>query len=553
MQQSEKLYQGFLEEMQALETFRMTYTAVHPEAALERDDPEVRRLIEAMAFFSARTRDSALRNLLATRRRLFQQFFSFLLAPLPAMGLLQAKPTGRFAEPAVLPKGSEVLVTPEGGQGAFFRTVTDLRILPVWLDGIDMLLLPKEGYRLVIQISAAFPRNDEIGTLPVLVTHLNNYNASLQVLELIRRHVRRAFVVFDERATEISDGPAVELLFGPPPATDEAPQPLHPIQEARSLLHFPERELYVNFKLPSPPRNWRRFSLCVDLGPEWPKNLRLNKDLFQLFTVPIVNLRRMKAQPILCDGKIERYAIRYPDPTLKFALHSVLGVYQIEKKGMTPLRPGIVLGGSGSYEIERSEGPDASAETSWLKLQFPEAFEEPKKISIDAEWFQPWFSALAATARLSVALYDRVIAGVDFDLQGEIRPHRENPLRNDVDGLLQMLALKNKAVLNLDDVRTILNGLGTVGQGTFKQVAEWFTDLSVQVAPKPRERGGIRHVYQFRMKDFDPTYRAIVEVLLRQLLRLLNAWVSDVEIAIEATTAGGGERIALEPEATERL
>src|SRR5947208_15366545 len=114
--------------MHALENFRVTYTGVHEGVPLEREDPEVRRLIEAMAFFTARTRASSLRNLLATRRRLFQQFFSFLLSPLPAMGFLQAQISGRFAEPATLPKGSQVVISGEEGPGGVFRTLHDLRI-----------------------------------------------------------------------------------------------------------------------------------------------------------------------------------------------------------------------------------------------------------------------------------------------------------------------------------------------------------------------------------------------------------------------------------------
>ena len=48
-----------------------------------REDPDVRRLIESMAFFTARTRLSSIRNIQNTRRRLFEQYFSFLLHPVP--------------------------------------------------------------------------------------------------------------------------------------------------------------------------------------------------------------------------------------------------------------------------------------------------------------------------------------------------------------------------------------------------------------------------------------------------------------------------------------
>jgi type VI secretion system protein ImpG len=545
VRQSEQLYQGFLEEMQALEHFRLTYSSVNPEAMLERDDPEVRRLIEAMAFFTAQTRTSALRNILATRRRMFQQFFSFMLSPLAATGLLQAKPSGRFAEPTVLPRGTEVLVAAENEQPAIFRTLAELRILPLRLDAVDTLLLPKEGFRLVLQFAAAFPRNDEIGTLPVLVNHLNNYGASLQVFSNLRKHLRRAIVVFDERVTEISDGAAVEVHFGPLVESDAAPHPPHPIQEVRSHFQAPERELYMRLALPSPPRNWRRFAVCLDVSGGWPKELRLNRDVFQLFTVPIANLRQGMAQPILCDGMQEHYPIRHPEPALRFSLHSVLGVYQIEKKGLVAVRPGIIAGGRGSYEVERLEGEDGS-EVSTLRLEFPEAFAEPKKIAVDALWLQPWFSKLATTSKLTASLYSRVIAGVDLELVGEMRPHRENPLQNDVDGLLQVLALKNRATLRLEDIMTILRALGSVETSHWKQVPGWITDLSVTSVPQARELGGLKHIYALRLREFDPTYRPMVEVFLRQLQKLLNAWISDGVVAIEATAGQSVERITID-------
>ena len=59
---SDELQKAFLEEMHALDNFRMAYAAEHPSTPLDRDDPDVRRLMEAMAFFTARTRIVGLRN-----------------------------------------------------------------------------------------------------------------------------------------------------------------------------------------------------------------------------------------------------------------------------------------------------------------------------------------------------------------------------------------------------------------------------------------------------------------------------------------------------------
>ncbi|MGD8989677.1 MAG: type VI secretion system baseplate subunit TssF, partial [Syntrophobacterales bacterium] len=144
MKTDDDLYKVFLEQMHELENFRMSYAAMHPAIPLEREDPDVRRLTEAMAYFAARTHLAGIRNIIEFRRRIFQQFFSYLLTPLPAMGMIRAALSGKFSEPVVLPKGTEIAVSSETKGTAIFRTLHDLRILPLSVTEMKMLLLPNK-------------------------------------------------------------------------------------------------------------------------------------------------------------------------------------------------------------------------------------------------------------------------------------------------------------------------------------------------------------------------------------------------------------------------
>src|SRR5271170_4845228 len=206
--QRDDMYKAYLEEMQALENFRVTYTSVHPGAAVEREDPDVRRLVDAMAFFTARTRASVTRNLLATQRRMFEQYFSFLLTSMPSIGFVQAAPTGRFVDTTVLPRGSEITLTPEGLPGAVFHTLADLRILPIRLEAIETLLRSRSGFRVILTFRARFPRNEEVETIPLLVSHLDDYRASLGVLYQLRKHLEGVSVVFgeDSKIDDLTEG-----------------------------------------------------------------------------------------------------------------------------------------------------------------------------------------------------------------------------------------------------------------------------------------------------------------------------------------------------------
>ena len=270
MKINENLYKIFLEEMNALENFRLTYAALRPGVPLDREDPDVKRLIEAMAFFSARTRIAGTRNITSTRLRLFQQFFPHLLTPMPSMAVLQALPTGQIAEPIFFPKGSEITVSPESGGVALFRTLHDLTIMPVSLSDFSILLMPGKGYRLALRLRASFARSEDIGRITFFVNHLNNYESSQLVLHNLKHHIKRASVLLDEKISETTIGEPCHVSYGMAPDDDDF---THPFQKERLFFHFPWQELFLNVDVPRPSRNWTDFTICLDLDAGWPRNM----------------------------------------------------------------------------------------------------------------------------------------------------------------------------------------------------------------------------------------------------------------------------------------
>jgi type VI secretion system protein ImpG len=534
MKTDDNLYKVFLEHMHELENFRMSYAARHPTIPLEREDPDVRRLTEAMAYFAARTHLAGIRNIIEFRRRIFQQFFSYLLTPLPAMGMMRAKLTGQFSEPVSLPKGTEIAVSSETKGTAIYRTLHDLRILPLSLTEMKMLLLPNKGYRIVLVLDASYARNDDIGILRFHINYLDDFQASLRVLHNLKKHLRRASVVFDENVTEETRGAQCEVSFGPPEDDEDEEWP-HPLQKERWFFHFPHRELFLSVNVGSQPRNWSRFALCFDLDAQWPRSLVLNEDVFQLFAVPIVNLNSGMAQPVICDGTRERYPIRHPEPEYNFALHSVVGVYQIEEGSMVPMRAGILSGGSGSYELEETTDSEG-IKRHWLAPHFPETFEEPRTISIDARWLQPWFSE-ALRERLMVATYSRNIVGLEWELIGELVPHGENTFRTEMEGFLHLLTLRNKSAFNVNDLLGMMQTLGSVHQGQFKRAYDLLTDVRVEEAPlnKGGMGGLLKVVYYLHFTDLDQSLLPLVETFVTHVNNILNSWVSEaiVEVRME--------------------
>lgn len=539
---NDTLYNVFLEELNALEKFRMSYSSVHSADLLGRDDPDVRRLIEAMAFFSARTRLSALQNINKTRRRLFDQYFSFLLAGLPSMGILQCSISGRLTEPFTLPKDSEIIATTNQGKQAMFRTLHDMSVLPIFLKKTEMLQAP-EGFRILLHFHSPYPRNDSIDLFSLYLNYLNNYHASLRFQYALQKHLRQTTVCFDDNFSPTTAAVPCPYFMGSPlnpDATVNGDQ-YHPLEKVRSFFHFPQKELYLNFKIPAPPRNWTSFTICMDMDRKWPRNFNINRDVFQPFTVPIVNQKQSMAQAILCDGTKDQYPICYPDPKKKFVLHSILGVFEITKDGLSPLKPGIIAGGSGSYEVEQfyEQG------LTYLLLNLPEAFANPKKIAVEALWSQPWFSEMLSQ-ELTVFPYSKNIEGVSWEMFGEMRSHQENSLRLDGDGLLKVLSLQKKPVFNLDEVMFLLKAMGSLDKSPFQNIPPLLQKLDVVSVPSGKKSGGLKHIYQIRVKEVDDSTRPLVEMFLKYLLLLLQACSANAMVALKVQIAGSEETLEFE-------
>jgi len=534
MRIDESLYKTFLEEMTALENFRIAYASLHPGVPLDREDPDVRRLIEAMALFSARTRLAGSRNISATSRRIFQQFFPYLLAPIPSMAILQAVPTGQFVEPVIFPKGSEVILSPESGGGAVFRTMGDLRILPVSLSKFSMLLRCK-GFRIALRFSASFPRSEEIGQLSFCINHLNNYESSQTVLFHLKHHLRKASVIFNEKADETSTGIPCEVSFGMPQEEDSV---AHPLQRARIFFHFPWQEVFLNVQVPKISTNWSDFTILLDLDAGWPRKLVLNQDVFQVFAIPIANLRQGMAQPIMCDGTQERYTIRHPDKDYGFDVHSVQGVYEVAKEGMAFIKPGILSGSAPSYETEE-ERDNQGRKYHFLHLHYPGAFEKSRTIATEVLWFQPWFTE-KVSERLMVTPYSRRTIGLKWNLLVNPTPHAENLFQDSIEGFLHFLTLTNRETLGRDDLMDILQVMGISRQKQLQALSELLVDVRIEKSPLRDSRfsGQLKHRYILRFREYDPNRESMMEVFLSQVENVLNAWISGAKIEVVKEVAG---------------
>ena len=219
-----------------------------------------------------------------------------------------------------------------------------------------------------------------------------------------------------------------------------------------------------------------------------------------------------------------------------------MGVYNVLEKKTSPIRAGILSGGSGSYEIEPS--PDSAINRRhWLMLNFPEAFQNPHTVTVDALWLQPWFSE-TIDQRLDIDFYTRNVIGLKWEMLGEILTHADNEFQEKQDNLLHLITLKNKQELNIDDLISILSILGSIQKGHFKQAFSLLTDLTVEKAPANQRSGGLlKLVYWLHFKEFDPSFLLLVETFVTHVGWILDAWISDAMIEVRMKIIETGTKI----------
>ena len=521
-------YRAYLEQLHSLAEFRQTHGELNPHAAIDGEDPAVKRIIEALAYFTVGTRLAAQNNMRASLERLLGGYFDFILSPMPAMATLQLAQTERLIETMTVPEGAQVALTAPDGAVGEFRTLHDLPVVHARLDHAEFLVL-EDGFRLLLPIRAQFPVRGLPGALPLHVHYLDRYVASLRVMHNLRRHLRSVSAFFDERPSDGRPGAPCEVAFGP--VTSSATVCGNPLERVRLLLHYPELELSVQVEVPQSPRPWTRLVLAFDLDSGWPDSRAAVNDPFVLHTVPVVNLKRAPAAPILFDGTRLVHPILPNEVDRDCELAAVAGVYEIsdQQEGRVPVPVAGLPGSSEGYELERVDTQAGIRHR--LIMRFRNAFERPRKIVAEVDWYQPRFSA-HAVGPVKVAFTDRHVEGLQLRLLGTAREHAESPLAHLSSALLELLAMRMKPTLHKDELLALLRLLGVDEESPFHPVLARIRELTVDTRP---DVGAVnaRYRYRLRLDPIAPADEALTWTLVERIRELLDAWSGGDAVAVE--------------------
>lgn len=525
-------YRAYLEQLHALDEFRHVHGELHPHAAVEGEDPAIKRIIEALAYFTVGTQMAAQNNMRASLERLLGGYFDFILAPMPAMATLQLAQTERLIETMTVPEGTPVALTAPDGAVGEFRTLHDLPVVHARLEHAEVLVL-EDRFRLLLPVRAQFPVRGLPGALPLHVHYLDRYVASLRLFHNLRRHLRAVSAFFDERPSDARPGTPCEVAFGA--VASSATVCGNPLERVRLLLHYPELELSLQVQVPQAPRPWTRLVLAFDLDSTWPDSRTAVNDPFVLHTVPLVNLKRAPASAIVFDGTRRVHPILPNEIDRDCELATVAGVYEISDQGdarahdgRVPVPAAGLPGTSEGYEIERVDTQAGIRHR--LILGFRDAFEKPRKIVAEVDWYQPRFGA-HAVGPVHASFTDRHVEGVQLRLRGAVRAHAESPLAHLSSALLELLAMRMKPTLHKDELLALLRLLGIDDGSPFHPALGRIRELTVDTRPDVGAVN-VRYRYRLRLDPIAPADEAITWTLVERIRELLDAWSGGDAVAV---------------------
>lgn len=538
MEVDEALHQRFLEKLRALEAFRISYSGAHPGLPLERADQDIQRLLEAQAFFSARTARVAEANMTRGTRRLFSQHLPYLLAPSPAMGFVQAELDPQFVDPVVLPPGEPLSLTPISDEllqdtppPVALVTTSALRLLPIRMTTCRFERRRPEGQaELHLGFSASHRRRWPPGPLALHVDHLGDLDASASVYHAMEGSALSAELQWDGSAPV-----GCPIQFGPPKGVRPGRQGfLHPLEGVRGFFQLPEQDLLVTLLPPKPPGEWTRFEVRVRFSEDWPRGLEPSADALKLHVAPVANLARELASPITIDGTSAEQPIIHPDPYAGFVPHSVASALRADSTaGLVPMRPGFIPSPSGGEPRWEADlfgfGQKRKAN---LRVVVPQALIDPFRVSVDARWHQPARVAQAESdAEVEVAL--RSIPGLSFKLRSRLRPAVDGYLEGDDDALLALLGARSRRTLGLSQLRTLIEVLRGPAEKNFGDVAEALDALEVKTVPSAMSASGFRYRYRVTAQAEDPRTLPRWRLFFARLREVLEVWSTEDVVELE--------------------
>lgn len=305
------LKRKFLEEMDYLRRMRSVFTRDNPQLARflgeDANDPDVERLMEAMAFLTAKLRLKIDDDLPELTHAMLQLLWPNYLRPLPSATVIRFDPiqsavTGRQR----IVRGTEIASRPVNDVHCRFRTCTDVDVYPFTLHDVSDAHTREKS---ILRIDLAVPNTNPPSTFDCDALEFHLCGGDHTTLTLYLWLAQYIGEIRMECGDVLRKLPTEAIAF-PGFSSDEAllPYPKNTFDGYRIIQEyftFPKR--FHFFRLtglqplwPSQPVDSVRFE--IHFNRPMPPDIRVRPDDLALYCTPAVNLFDHDAEPIGLSG-----------------------------------------------------------------------------------------------------------------------------------------------------------------------------------------------------------------------------------------------------------
>lgn len=536
----QKLYPLYLEQFKELTAFIRGYHHEHTESGMQTGlssgDPDVLRIIESIAFFSARTYDASIRNIKQTRNRLYRELFPFLMSPLPELSIMRAIPNGGFTETAYFQKGTEFEFRTDDNTLFTFETMRSFYALPMVISKVQLLPCAENESRLAIDFTCYHTLHSIPSPFSIFFDYIGDTSVSFDIYGFFAEKnyaIKMQLNPLDNENEDKNEWIDLEMpTFGMAPLSIEDDDFFHPLENERLFFKDPRQDLFMHLKMPSKMDSFKSLRLVFDFSQTWPKSILPSIELFHLFCIPVVNVKRDMASPVVSKGTKSTYNVIHSKVQMEFQLCKVIAAYRMLDKGMQPLNPGILADENGTYEIEYVDTFDNKTHVL-LHLNSPQSFENPEVVCVDALWFQPHFT-LYSDRNFRIAPYSKRVNGLEWEKIGQpIKRKSVNKNKKKFneyeDVYLNFLAISHKRFYSASDMLHIMDALGPLDFGPFSVFYNSFIDVKYEIRSVDGNvltAGYIVYYMVFDWNKFDKD-SMLFKVFIKHFENVLNYWSND--------------------------
>lgn len=329
----------------------------HPEIASKLDikdgestDPQTERIVESVAFMSAKLNQKIDDNAQNIAFYLLSALYPNLINVFPACGVVKFESENSVAisDNMTINRGTNLFIKSKNGSECQFKTVYPITIYPISVVDISLF---KTGKKLGGIDGWAIEINIETNSVPLeqilpndLLFHINSdiIENSLMIYEALFSNPKRNFFLkIDERYIKINSEDVIQCGFDDIDSVCPVSRySTNSFQLFQEMLHFKRKFMFFRILkigdliLNSGLKNLSEMSIIVDVDISNDRLFEIIKsDSISLNSTPIVNLFQVTSDPFRFDGTKSKYML-LADQTRdsSIEIHSISEVHIINNE-----------------------------------------------------------------------------------------------------------------------------------------------------------------------------------------------------------------------------